>query len=225
MIVHCTSCQAKFRIDDEKIAPRGAKARCSRCQTVFAVHRDLGAIPLPDSERPAPPSDAPSPAVERPSVTGGRAPLDVELERPERVALPAADPFEVPPEHAPERASPLFAAEPDPFAAAAGQSASEADPFGWTLPSPTARDSLGATVDPFEASADPFASPRESADPFPPAASSSAEPDPFERGVRGDPFGIAAADRSPRARRGAGVRGAPVVAGEPLSRGAPRAGC
>ena len=50
MIVHCTSCQAKFRIADEKIGPRGAKARCSRCQTVFAVHRDLGAMPLPDGE-------------------------------------------------------------------------------------------------------------------------------------------------------------------------------
>ncbi len=193
MIVHCTSCQAKFRIADEKIGPRGAKARCSRCQAVFAVHRDLGAMPLPDGEpRPAQPSDAPPPAVERPSVTAGRAPLDVELERPERGAPPAADPFEFsPPDHVPERAS-AAATEPDPFAAA-GLSASAAAPFGWTLPSPGGRDPFGATADPFETSADPFASPFESADPFPPAASSSAEPDPFAGGVC-ESFGISEAD-------------------------------
>ena len=37
MIVTCTKCQAKFRVADEKIGPRGAKVRCSKCQTVFLV--------------------------------------------------------------------------------------------------------------------------------------------------------------------------------------------
>ncbi len=40
MIVICTKCQAKFRVADEKIGPRGAKVRCSRCQTVFLVQHD-----------------------------------------------------------------------------------------------------------------------------------------------------------------------------------------
>jgi len=193
MIVHCTSCQAKFRIADDKIGPRGAKARCSRCQTVFAVHRDLGAMALPDSEpRPARPSDDPPPEVERPTVTGGRAPLDVELERPERAAGPTqvADPFAFEPP--PERAGATRADEHDPFAAA-GQPAGDADPFGWTLQSPPAHEQLGASDDPFEARADPFAPPGESADAFPPAAS-YAEPDPFAGGAGADPFGVAAAD-------------------------------
>ena len=68
MIVHCTSCRAKFRIADEKIGPRGAKARCSRCETVFAVHRDLGAMPLAVDPRSAPPAGAPSEPPERAAV-------------------------------------------------------------------------------------------------------------------------------------------------------------
>ena len=31
---------------DEKIGPRGAKVRCSKCQNVFLVHRDLGSVAL-----------------------------------------------------------------------------------------------------------------------------------------------------------------------------------
>ncbi len=57
MIVICTKCQAKFRVADEKIGPRGAKVRCSKCQTVFVV-------------RPEPPAEvAPAPA----SRTAGAA--------------------------------------------------------------------------------------------------------------------------------------------------------
>src|SRR6266545_7723962 len=44
MIVICTKCQAKFRVADEKIGPRGAKVRCSRCQTIFLVQADPGAV-------------------------------------------------------------------------------------------------------------------------------------------------------------------------------------
>jgi predicted Zn finger-like uncharacterized protein len=40
MIVVCTTCHAKFRVSDEKIGPRGAKVRCSRCRTVFPVRSD-----------------------------------------------------------------------------------------------------------------------------------------------------------------------------------------
>lgn len=37
MIVTCTSCQARFRIADEKIGPKGAKVRCSKCKNVFVA--------------------------------------------------------------------------------------------------------------------------------------------------------------------------------------------
>uniref|UniRef100_UPI001F59C8C5 zinc-ribbon domain-containing protein n=1 Tax=Anaeromyxobacter terrae TaxID=2925406 RepID=UPI001F59C8C5 len=151
MIVLCTSCQAKFRVADEKIGPRGAKVRCSRCQTVFSVHRELGATSLPAALRSVP---AASPAP-RPR----RAPaLDVELEPPARsTAPPPGDPFAFasPPEPPPARPDP-FAATFDPFAPAP-PSAPEPDPFAWTVPAPSAPDPLeaGAPRDPFQ-SADPF---------------------------------------------------------------------
>ncbi|MEK7704432.1 MAG: zinc-ribbon domain-containing protein [Myxococcota bacterium] len=37
MIVQCTSCGTRFRLDDDKIGPDGARVRCSRCQTSFNV--------------------------------------------------------------------------------------------------------------------------------------------------------------------------------------------
>ncbi len=40
MIVVCSNCHAKFRVPDEKVGPRGAKVRCSRCRTVFLVRPD-----------------------------------------------------------------------------------------------------------------------------------------------------------------------------------------
>ncbi len=52
MIVICTKCQAKFRVADEKIGPRGAKVRCSRCQTVFAVQREAASAEAAASPQP-----------------------------------------------------------------------------------------------------------------------------------------------------------------------------
>ena len=48
MIVVCTGCSAKFKVADEKVGPKGAKLKCSKCQTVFLVRRE---------EAPAPPSE------------------------------------------------------------------------------------------------------------------------------------------------------------------------
>lgn len=59
MVVSCTQCQTKFRVDDNKIGPRGVKVRCSKCQNTFVVRLD-GAAPAPAA---APPQQAlpPSP--------------------------------------------------------------------------------------------------------------------------------------------------------------------
>ena len=70
MIVVCSACQARFKVADEKVGPRGAKVRCSKCQTVFVVHRELDALP---SE--APPGPAAS-AAARPA----RGAFDLDLE-------------------------------------------------------------------------------------------------------------------------------------------------
>ncbi|HEY6106878.1 MAG TPA: zinc-ribbon domain-containing protein, partial [Anaeromyxobacteraceae bacterium] len=53
MIVTCTSCQARFRIPDEKIGPKGAKVRCSKCRNVFVAKPAAGA-----GEAKAPPRDS-----------------------------------------------------------------------------------------------------------------------------------------------------------------------
>src|SRR6266540_4118498 len=126
MIVICTKCQAKFRVADEKIGPRGAKVRCSRCQTVFLVHPDLGTVPSLDtaSSNTAPPA---APAVDLEAHTGAvRAPRSENpfIESAGAPAwntavptpAPAADPFATPPPPT------------DPFAAA-GHRPAGADPF------------------------------------------------------------------------------------------------
>ncbi|HET7824081.1 MAG TPA: zinc-ribbon domain-containing protein, partial [Anaeromyxobacter sp.] len=103
MIVICTKCAARFRVADERIGPRGAKVRCSRCQTVFHVAGELPVAPA----APAPP---PRPA------------LDVELENPfaaggAKARAPEDDPFAAAGfgPHVP----PPLPARPDPFVAAA----------------------------------------------------------------------------------------------------------
>ncbi len=61
MVVVCKNCDTRFNLQDEKIPPRGAKVRCSRCKHAFRV-------------------DPPGPLEARPPP--GR-PEDTELARPE----------------------------------------------------------------------------------------------------------------------------------------------
>jgi Meckel syndrome type 1 protein len=131
MIVICQRCQAKFRVPDEKIPARGAKVRCSKCQAVFVVHRDVPADPPPPARDGADGGPTSGGGFERPSPRRASAALDVDLE-----ARPAVPP-PLPPA-TPEDAGPVadpFAPSPprdDPFAAAALASAgaAEPDPFG-----------------------------------------------------------------------------------------------
>src|SRR5690242_17251376 len=103
MIVICTKCQAKFRVADDKIGPRGAKVRCSKCQTVFLVHPVYGTMPVTDGDARVPSGATPVPPTRCP---------------PEREAPPARGPFAA--------ADPFAAPAADPFA----RPAPAADPFG-----------------------------------------------------------------------------------------------
>jgi predicted Zn finger-like uncharacterized protein len=150
MIVVCSTCQARFKVADEKIGPRGAKVRCSKCQTVFVVHRDLGVMPA-EPEQAAPPAPRPAP--------GG---LDLDLEAEPRSGVRpsgfVANPFaRAQPPSAPAAAAP---APHDPYGAAdpfAGHAApppgGEPDPFAAHDAMATAAPSAGAfgSVDPFVA--------------------------------------------------------------------------
>ncbi|HEX9308814.1 MAG TPA: zinc-ribbon domain-containing protein [Anaeromyxobacter sp.] len=167
MIVICTKCQAKFRVADEKIGPRGAKVRCSRCQTIFLVQADPGAVLAVDAA-----ASPAAPAVDLETRTSAlRAP------RPE-------NPFAAP---GPFAAAGHRPAGADPFAEAEGSRATLAvtdlsDLLG-AGPPPAAKRS-GAVPPPLPPPAraapadDPFAAPAAPA--FEAAPSFDAEPPAFD---------------------------------------------
>jgi len=149
MIVHCPRCQARFRISDEKLGPRGAKVRCSRCKDVFVVRR----------EKEAP---APAPKIDLVELTPG-------LARP----VPRPDPFvaaevgafsTVAAKAAPPSATDPFAAiglesfgaPPAPPAPTAPEHDDPFAPAKAPLP-PAAAGAAPAPADPFAAGIDPFA--------------------------------------------------------------------
>jgi predicted Zn finger-like uncharacterized protein len=72
MIVQCPSCQAKFRIGDEKVTDKGVKIRCTRCSNVFPVRREKGApagaaeAAKPAAKPEAAPAPAPVPKMQPP---------------------------------------------------------------------------------------------------------------------------------------------------------------
>jgi predicted Zn finger-like uncharacterized protein len=138
MIVVCSACQARFKVADEKVGPRGAKVRCSKCQTVFVVHRE--SWDAPDDAQAAPPQAAAAPAPPRPAAGG----LDLDLESGPRSAFRpsglAADPFGGGAgSHAPAAPAPDPYGDHDPFSAAPGGSGGgfgSVDPFVAQVSSP-----------------------------------------------------------------------------------------
>ncbi|MBI5510653.1 MAG: zinc-ribbon domain-containing protein [Deltaproteobacteria bacterium] len=75
MIVECGKCGTKFRLDDAKIGPRGARVRCAKCQHGFVVNRpDATAVPEINLEIPAPAYPGPNP------FEGAGAPQPVPLD-------------------------------------------------------------------------------------------------------------------------------------------------
>jgi predicted Zn finger-like uncharacterized protein len=157
MIVICTKCHAKFRMADERVGPRGAKVRCSRCKAVFVVAGREPEVQRPPPLPPPLPQASSAPALRPP---GGEA-----------AAALAADHVA-----GPDAADPFAGLGEDPFA----PSSRSPDPFqteGFTpLPRPAA--------DPFAAAADPFAT-AGTTDPFEARATRGALAEgPYEFGAR-----------------------------------------
>jgi predicted Zn finger-like uncharacterized protein len=128
MIVVCTGCSAKFRVADEKVGPRGAKLRCSKCQTVFTVQRPALEPPPAAAdpfETPPPPRIGPPPLPRRATTLDARAAFEVDL-LPHLGAAPApADPF------APISTPASSLPDPgDPFSPPPGRAGHVVDPFG-----------------------------------------------------------------------------------------------
>lgn len=124
MIVACSACSARFRVADEKVGPRGARIRCTRCGQTFAV---MHAPPTPPPPTPAPVA-RPEPPTTTSEATGtGGWPTGVL----EVLGTPSAD-----------IGTPLaLSLEGDPFAAFAGASGgalTDPTPAGHALHRPAA---------------------------------------------------------------------------------------
>jgi predicted Zn finger-like uncharacterized protein len=86
MIAACPRCQAKYRVDAERLSPEGARLRCAKCQAVFRV-RAPAAIPIaePIPEPVAPPVQRPAAIPQRP-VQRAPAPAPAPARPPQEYA-------------------------------------------------------------------------------------------------------------------------------------------
>ena len=83
MIAACPKCGARYRVDESRIGPEGAKLRCAKCQALFRVLAPPSAeapaapaptpqVSMPAAPAPTPPpaqAQAPAPAPQDPQVT------------------------------------------------------------------------------------------------------------------------------------------------------------
>jgi predicted Zn finger-like uncharacterized protein len=115
MIVTCVSCNTRFRIPDDKVGPKGARVRCSRCQALFLVRRDDAPAGAASGPEPAPPDALPPPPQPAPARSAAGA-LEIEL---------TSDPFAL-------RSRAVGPAPVDPFALGGAETPAPspaADPF------------------------------------------------------------------------------------------------
>ena len=71
MIVACSACNTRFRVADEKVGPRGARVKCSRCGQTFPVAPPPPPEPPPGPLLPEPPPPEPTHVLPDPTGTGG----------------------------------------------------------------------------------------------------------------------------------------------------------
>lgn len=105
MNVTCPSCQTRFRLAPDRIAPSGARVRCSACKGVFRLSRSGEVSP-----------DGP---VEASPIAAAVRPFGVAATRAGPPAFPAADPFAPPAPSAAEALRAMLDALPPPGPAAA----------------------------------------------------------------------------------------------------------
>jgi predicted Zn finger-like uncharacterized protein len=180
MIVICSSCQTRFRVPRDKVGPNGARIRCSRCQTVFAIVPEVQLAPAP------PPPPQPTRAAPPPLPSAARRAAARATVSPPPV--PPDDPFAPRPAGGAPMPGARFAAPShDPAAAPLGS-----DPFAAAL-----GQAPGSALRPVP---DPFAP--EPAAPSPPG-------DPFGVDLGPDPFGVAGDDPVSRNPAAAGQRATP----------------
>jgi len=139
MITTCTACQARYRLEDDKIPPRVIRVRCPACSGVFSLDGTQAAVvpaapapvidpiagldttptPVPADPVPAAATTAPDPVVE-PEADGESAPAAAEVDESVSTDFVAAGPLDSSAaDPAPETATPsagvaVMDAEPRP---------------------------------------------------------------------------------------------------------------
>ena len=108
MIVSCSQCNVRLKIDDAKIKEGGSRLKCPKCGNIFLVEKPAVA---PAPEPPAPPVETPVP----PASTGEPVFRQTEPSAPPEPSTPPEPswpPFQEPP--APEPSEPAFTPPPPP---------------------------------------------------------------------------------------------------------------
>ncbi len=100
MIVQCTACQAKFKIADEKVLPKGVKVRCTKCNNTFVVKREEQDASNEPTKVKAFAAGIEATRISRPAAAPGSSAAtvpDFRVSGPTAPSAPsAADPFAVP---------------------------------------------------------------------------------------------------------------------------------
>ena len=90
MIAECPKCSARYRVDEARVGPEGARLRCARCEAIFRIRPPAPAtVPSAPASRQQPPPlpTAPSAPVSRQQSVPGGAPPQA---RPPLPTVPSA---------------------------------------------------------------------------------------------------------------------------------------
>jgi predicted Zn finger-like uncharacterized protein len=52
MLVECSQCKTRFRVQEEKIRPGGSKFKCSKCGAILSVYKTAASIIKEDKDEP-----------------------------------------------------------------------------------------------------------------------------------------------------------------------------
>ena len=88
MIAACPKCEARYRVDENKLGPEGARLRCAKCQAVFRVRAPQAGAPAPVAPAPAVTAPVPVPAPAPNPTQGAAASRDVAAGSPSAAPAP-----------------------------------------------------------------------------------------------------------------------------------------
>jgi predicted Zn finger-like uncharacterized protein len=93
MIITCTQCGVKLKVDETKIKEGGSKLKCPKCGSIFTVYKPEAPAEAPAAQ----PIEAPAPPpVEAPAPPPFETPAPPSIETPEPPSPPAPPQFETP---------------------------------------------------------------------------------------------------------------------------------